>query len=399
MSEFAVFALLLWSSTVVSAGVLRGRVYAIFSAILLGIPSLVASALAPTMGAGAWGLAYFEVATAANLATIMGPPRIHGPWLRSVVSWPASWFTAASFFAIPWAIAGAMGFPMFGVWIPFALAAFGLYQSLTAREEDLHLVLDNEHDAGSLRRHPRVRRRAPSDASARPLRVIQITDPHLGPFMSERRLRSICQRAVEREPDLVLITGDLLTMQSRDPDLLARALSPLRALEGRVFACHGNHDLETRDVVAEGLSRAGAELLIDRAVEVDTPAGRVQILGADYRYRGREEHLIELCRRYPRSDNVPRVVMLHDPGAFRHLPEGEGDLVFSGHTHGGQLGLLSLGLRFTVLSPFGLPDHGLWARGRDRLYVHRAHGHYGFPLRVGVPAENSMMSLYWPPRR
>jgi len=40
------------------------------------------------------------------------------------------------------------------------------------------------------------------------------------------------------------------------------------------------------------------------------------------------------------------------------------------------------------------PDHGLWARGTDRLYVHRGTGHYGFPLRLGVPAEQSLLRVH-----
>jgi predicted MPP superfamily phosphohydrolase len=93
---------------------------------------------------------------------------------------------------------------------------------------------------------------------------------------------------------------------------------------------------------------------------------------------------------------MTRIILLHDPGAFRHLPEGEGDLVLSGHTHGGQVGLVSLGLSWTFLRLFGLklPDHGFWARGRDRLYVHRGTGHYGFPLRLGVPSEESVVRVH-----
>ena len=88
---------------------------------------------------------------------------------------------------------------------------------------------------------------------------------------------------------------------------------------------------------------------------------------------------------------------LHDPGAFIHLPEGEADLVLSGHTHGGQVGLVSLGLPYTMMRAFvKMPDHGLWARGTDRLYVHRGTGHYGFPLRLGVPAEESVLSVHSP---
>jgi predicted MPP superfamily phosphohydrolase len=43
------------------------------------------------------------------------------------------------------------------------------------------------------------------------------------------------------------------------------------------------------------------------------------------------------------------------------------------------------------------PDHGLWALGTNRLYVHRGTGHYGFPLRLGVPAEESVLRLHWAP--
>jgi len=89
------------------------------------------------------------------------------------------------------------------------------------------------------------------------------------------------------------------------------------------------------------------------------------------------------------------LLLLHDPGAFTHVPEGEGDLVLAGHTHGGQLGLLSFGSKATFVSLFTkIPDHGPWARGRDRLYVHRAQGHYGFPLRLGVPAEQSLLRVW-----
>jgi hypothetical protein len=73
-------------------------------------------------------------------------------------------------------------------------------------------------------------------------------------------------------------------------------------------------------------------------------------------------------------------------------------LVLSGHTHGGHLGLLSLGLPHTIVSAAtSMPDHGLWARGRDRIYVHRGTGHYGFPLRVGVPAEESVLEVFVEP--
>ncbi|MDX1650367.1 MAG: phosphodiesterase, partial [Myxococcota bacterium] len=78
---------------------------------------------------------------------------------------------------------------------------------------------------------------------------------------------------------------------------------------------------------------------------------------------------------------------------FRALPPGEVDLVLSGHTHGGQVGLLSLGVDWTVLRRSRWPDHGLFGLGTSRLYVHRGTGFYGFPLRIGVPGEHSVIEV------
>jgi len=197
----------------------------------------------------------------------------------------------------------------------------------------------------------------------------------------------------------VFLTGDFLTMESHgSPASLAEALAPLKPLEGRTFACMGNHDHEAPETVRAGLAHAGVKLLVDELAVAHTASGPVEVLGLDFLFRGRAEHLRSVTARHPRtvpegaSKPLPRIALLHDPGAFAHLPEASADLVFSGHTHGGQVGLLRLGLPYTAVSALSkVPDHGFWARGRDRLYVHRGTGQYGFPLRVGVPAEESLL--------
>jgi predicted MPP superfamily phosphohydrolase len=215
--------------------------------------------------------------------------------------------------------------------------------------------------------------------------------------MSVARLRAIAARAVEARPDLVFLTGDFLTMESQhDPALLLEALRPLQSLRGRVFACLGNHDHEALAVVEHGLAENGVQLLVDASTEIETHAGLVQIVGMNFVWRDRKGHLATVSAAHPRKGAALRIVLLHDPGAFRHLPDGTGDLVLSGHTHGGQVGLVSLGLPFTMLRLFGIriPDHGFWARGTDRMYVHKGTGHYGFPLRLGVPAEESLIRIH-----
>jgi uncharacterized protein len=388
MHPFSVASLAGWA-LVVAAAAVRGRPYAAFVGALLGLHSLGAVALYPHAGPLGPPYAYLHVAVYAHFL-LLARPRLRPLAYRLLVSGPAHYFVAATFLALPWAVAAAAGLTPRGLWAPYALALLGLLDSIGAREEVVELSLDGSAVAG-LRRQGRG-----SARSARPLRVVQITDPHLGPLMSEARLERICARAVARDPDLVLLTGDFLTMESQhEPRALARALAPLGALEGRVFACRGNHDLEAPEVVAAALAEVGVRLLVDEALEVETPAGRVQIVGLDFHWRDRAARMAHVCAAHPRAPGALRLVLLHDPGAFAHLPEGEGDLVLSGHTHGGQLGLVRFGLPHTVVSALTkIPDHGFWARGADRLYVHRGTGHYGFPLRLGVPAEQSLLLVH-----
>ncbi len=390
MSYFAIVTVTGWAALVAAAAILRGRPYAYFVGVIIGIYSLCASGIAPLTGPLLPAFAVLHATVFVHFLSLLRPRMRPALW-RAVISLPAAFFSAGTLVGMPWALASALGFHPWAPWLPYALALAGVVQSLSTRREEVDLSLGGEV-VERLQPHPRG-----APPSARPLRVVQITDPHLGPFMSVARLRAICARAVERSPDLIVLTGDFLTMESQgDPRLLADALVPLRAMPGRVFACRGNHDHEAPAVVADALHGAGVRLLVDEAVTVDTDAGPVQVVGADFHFRDRAEKLADLCARHPRVPGALRLVLLHDPGVFKHLPAGDGDLVLSGHTHGGQVGLLSFGAQWTFLRLFGLkiPDHGFWARGLDRLYVHRGTGHYGFPLRLGVPAEESLLRVH-----
>ena len=394
MSWFYVLTGAGWLAVVLAARLVRGSPFALFVGVLVGVYSLLASALVPWFRPVLPLFAALHVSVYVNFVAL-SRPRMRPLLYRLLVSWPSAFFAAGTLLALPWALVAALGGHPWGVFIPYALAAIGMHQSLTTKREDVDLVLPGAAGATAITKfgpHPRGDERV-----TRPLRIVQISDPHLGPFMSVARLRRVAERAVAAEPDLVLLTGDFLTMESQgDPNLLRDALAPLRALPGKVFACHGNHDLEARAVVSLALRTNGIDLLVDEARDVTTEVGPVQILGLDFAYRERKARLERACLEHPRTPGALRIVLLHDPGAFRHLPAGHGDLVLSGHTHGGQVGLLSLGLQWTFLRLFGdrIPDHGFWARGTDRMWIHRGTGHYGFPLRLGVPAEEGVLRIH-----
>jgi predicted MPP superfamily phosphohydrolase len=369
----------------------RGRFFAMFSGVAVGIFTvIVVTQQAQLFAVLNVGREYLAFATYLHFLLLVWP-RLR-PWpIRVLVNYPASFFFAGTLLAWPVGIAVALGsIRAFWLLVPYGFSLLGVLESLWTPETVRDVVLDRRDAGGALRRYPLGK------ANGGPvLQIVQITDPHIGTFMSIERLRRICERAVARNPDMICLTGDFLTIESnRAQYALDDALAPLAAARGKVYACLGNHDHEAPHHVKRALAAHGVRLLVDEAIEVDTPIGRVQLLGFDFHFREREKLMSDVCARYPRPEGMLRIVLLHDPGAFRRLPPGEGDLVLSGHTHGGQVGLVSFGLPWTFVSAVtSIPDHGMWARGQDRLYVHRGTGHYGFPLRIGVPAEQSLLRV------
>jgi predicted MPP superfamily phosphohydrolase len=414
---FPIVAVATWLIVPVYAALQRGRAFAIFSSITVGIS--VAGSLAVHTRLPGWAPAgalpaidavflYGMLAAGVHYAHLVRA-RLRGEAFRRLVSAPGQAFVAASFMAAFWLLVlltirlplWAIGADGVLAWLapldalPYAVGAVALLTSARPVSEIVRVRLGDEGPE-SFQRLPveRHRRRQPPPLATRPLRIVQITDPHLGPWQPVGRLRALVAQLVAREPDLVLLTGDFLTMESNaTPGALAEALTPLQRMPDRCFAIFGNHDHEAPDVVRSGLAANGVHLLVDDAATMHTETGPVQIIGADFVRREREAHLRELLERHPRLDDHLRLLLLHDPSAFHDVPDDEVDLVLSGHTHGGQVGLVSFGLDWTVLEGSRWPAHGLFARGRSRLYVHRGTGFYGFPLRVGVPGEASLLEL------
>jgi predicted MPP superfamily phosphohydrolase len=398
----------------------RGRRYAIFSAVVLAIA--LPGAVVMHTRLTSWVLAdvavwldaafvYSMAAAGAHLAALVRP-RLRPTLFRLAVSIPGMAFIAGGALSGVWLVAllplraillalgldGAQDALRWLDLVPLAVAVLSVATSLRPVEEIVRIRI------GALAAEPeemtrlpveRFRWRRPAPEAARPLRIVQITDPHLGPWQPEATLRRRIDDLMNHDPDLVLLTGDFLTMEGAgSPGALSRALEPLRRMPGRCFAIYGNHDHEAPHEVRRGLVANGVRLLVDEETVVQTPVGSVQIVGADYVGRDRGDHIRGLLALHPRREGHLRLFLLHDPLGFRTVPKGDVDLTLSGHTHGGQLGLLSFGLNWTVLSRSRWPDHGLFGHGTSRLYVHRGTGHYGFPLRVGVPGEASLLELF-----
>ena len=91
---------------------------------------------------------------------------------------------------------------------------------------------------------------------------------------------------------------------------------------------------------------------------------------------------------------VPRILLNHDPRAFVALPTRCADLILSGHTHGGHAGIqLGKDRAVSVVGLLGIPDQGLYRRADMQMFVTRCVGFYGYPMRLGIPPEISILTL------
>ena len=148
------------------------------------------------------------------------------------------------------------------VYSPILLYAFlylyslnGLYNSLWTHWSFIHISmnLNMDNNYGSLlgASHPTRCKAKTSKISEREsnnqyktsqsstIRIVQITDVHIGPLCSVNRLRQICSDIIEKKPDLVLLTGDFFTGEANLDGLLVKALEPLREISSQCFACLG----------------------------------------------------------------------------------------------------------------------------------------------------------------
>ena len=240
----------------------------------------------------------------------------------------------------------------------------------------------------SHRSHDRVltvRLRGP-DTLTRPLRVVQLSDLHASPVTPGETLAATVAQVNALEPDLVLITGDLLIPFSEAEH--GYLLDALAGLKAPTFHCAGNHDLPVLERLAGELAAIGQPLLDGASRLVRCGDLPVEIVGAPFAWgpaAPQIEGLLSACPPVPGARL--RLLLAHDPRLFRAVPAGRFDLVLSGHTHGGHIGAELLGLAGSPLRLAGLYDQGLFSREGALLYVHRGSWQLGFPPRLGVGGE------------
>ena len=231
------------------------------------------------------------------------------------------------------------------------------------------------------------------------LRVVHLSDIHVGGGMTRSRLLRVAELTNRCRPDLVVHTGDFLTHRLGDFDApLYDALARIAAPHGQ-WACLGNHDYDDPARLTRRLRDAGVVVLRDEMARIAIDRQTIEVAGADFVPWGADlkRSYAALAASFGARSGAPRLLLNHDPRAFYELPTGCADLVLSGHTHGGHIGIqLGRSHALTVVGLVGLPDQGIFERADMRLFVTRCVGFYGYPMRVGIPPEIALLILRSP---
>jgi predicted MPP superfamily phosphohydrolase len=223
------------------------------------------------------------------------------------------------------------------------------------------------------------------------LRIVQISDLHLGPTLGRPFLESVVARVNALAPDIVAVTGDLV--DGFVPSLRDE-VAPIADLQGKlgVFYVTGNHEMYYGAAAWEAeVARLGLTVLHNEHRVLSHGGAQLVVAGIPDHDGGHfsPAHAPSPARAFAGApDGAPRILLAHQPRQARDAAPFRVDLQLSGHTHGGQIFPFMFFVRLQQPVIRGLKEiSGV------PVYTHRGTGYWGPPLRIGASPEIAELTL------
>lgn len=244
----------------------------------------------------------------------------------------------------------------------------------------------------------------------RGLRMVHISDIHSGSFTDKRAVAKGVERIVKEQPDVVFFTGDLVNDRAREMEDYIDLFRSVKAPLG-VYSTLGNHDYgdyirwESPEQKAANLNRLkeihgelGWNLLMNEHAVLERNGQQIAVMGIEnWSAKGNFPKYGKLDQAHPGAGTFPfNILLSHDPSHWEaevqpRFPDI--DLMLSGHTHGMQFGLEIPGWRWSPVQYVYRQWAGLYQSGNQKLYVNRGFGFLGYPGRVGILPEITVIQL------
>ncbi|HZK65482.1 MAG TPA: metallophosphoesterase [Puia sp.] len=244
----------------------------------------------------------------------------------------------------------------------------------------------------------------------RGLKIVQVSDIHSGSFSNKKAVEKGVQMILDLKPDLILFTGDLINDRATEMADYFDVFSRLKAPMG-VFSTLGNHDYgdyvhwpspEARLQNIEHLKKIetdmGWRLLMNEHVVLERGTDQIALIGIEnWSAKKRFPKYGKMWEAYPGAEKYPfKILMSHDPShwdAEVRPKYGDIDLTLAGHTHGMQFGVEIPGFKWSPVQYIYKEWTGLYEEGKQKLYVNRGYGFIGYPGRVGILPEITLIEL------
>jgi predicted MPP superfamily phosphohydrolase len=247
-------------------------------------------------------------------------------------------------------------------------------------------------------------------AAFKGLKIVQISDVHSGSFTNKAAVERGIQKIMALQPDLILFTGDLVNNTADEMQPYTDVFKNLNAPLG-VYSVLGNHDygdyvawespVEKRNNLErlKGVHAAmGWRLLMNEHVVLQRNGEQIALLGIEnWSAKARFPKYGKLGNAYAGTEGIPfKILMSHDPShwdAEVRPAYSDIDLMLSGHTHGMQFGVELPWFKWSPVQYVYRQWAGLYEQGRQKLYVNRGYGFIGYPGRVGILPEITVLEL------
>ncbi len=242
------------------------------------------------------------------------------------------------------------------------------------------------------------------------MRMVHISDIHSGSFQDIRAVNKGIDLILKQQPDLIVFTGDLVNDRATEMDLYQNSFGRLTAPLG-VFSTLGNHDygdyvqwptaqakIDNLEALKKVHANMGWRLLMNEHVVLEKNGEKIALLGIEnWGAKARFPKYGKMDLAYPGTENIPfKILLSHDPSHWdaQILPEYSSiDLMLSGHTHGMQFGLENPYFKWSPVQWMYKQWAGLYEQGSQKLYVNRGYGFIGYPGRVGILPEITVIEL------
>jgi predicted MPP superfamily phosphohydrolase len=239
--------------------------------------------------------------------------------------------------------------------------------------------------------------------------IAQLSDIHSGSFFNKTAVKGGVEMLMKEKPDIAFFTGDLVNDRAIEVNEYINIFDKIKAPLG-VHSTLGNHDygdyfkwssVQDKNQNLENLKKAhqlmGWNLMLDenRAIRVD--GEEIGLIGIQNWGAGNFAKYGNLEKAYQGTDQYPvKILLSHDPSHWRAqvLPKfNDIDLAFAGHTHGMQFGIELPGLKWSPVQYRYKEWGGLYQEQDQYLYVNRGFGYLGYPGRVGILPEITIVEL------